>query len=190
MRSSASTPNPSRSPAPGIALFLRFAGEDHGRHCTGRRLVATGFATATGAARPAGAYALLLDPWAPTPLAPADRARARSAGLLAIDCSWNRIRARGGLPPGLRQQPHRRRLPYLRAANPQHYGRLAELNTAEALAGALHILGEPAQGAALLSGFAGASAFWEINAAAFEAYGGCASPEAVLEAERTMLAGA
>jgi pre-rRNA-processing protein TSR3 len=190
MGSSASTPSPySRDRGP-IPLFLRFAGEDHRRHCTGRRLVALGLASPTEQTRPAGAYPILLDPWAPTPLSPADRPRATRGGVLAVDCSWNRIGARGGLPPGLSglgHQPHRRRLPFLRATNPQHYGRLGELNTAEAVAASLHLLGETALAQRLLAGFAGGPAFWELNGPALEAYGRCRDPEEVLSTERALL---
>jgi pre-rRNA-processing protein TSR3 len=191
MGSSGSTPSPSRSERGPIPLFLRFAGEDHRRYCTGRRLVSLGLASASEQARPAGAYPLLLDPWAATPLSPADRPRAMRGGVLAVDCSWNRIGARGGLPPGLSglgHQPHRRRLPFLRATNPQHYGRLGELNTAEALAASLYLLGEAAGAESLLAGFAGGAAFWELNGPALEAYGRCRDPEAVLSTERALLA--
>ncbi|MCI4346595.1 MAG: DUF367 domain-containing protein [Thermoplasmata archaeon] len=136
---SGSTPSPHRSERAGIPLYLLVAGEDHPRACTGRKLLARGLARTSDRARPHGAYPILLDPRADTPLSPADRPRALDGGLLGVDCSWNRLGERGGFParlPGLHHQPHRRRLPFLLAGNPQHYGRLAELNTAEAFGAA------------------------------------------------------
>jgi rRNA small subunit aminocarboxypropyltransferase len=187
MRSSASTPSP---PADGpIRLWLLVAGEDHPRACTGRKLLRRRWARRFAARRPAP---VLLDPHAPEPLSSADREQARAGGLLGIDCSWNRLAERGRLPErsGGPARSVRRRLPYLVATNPQHYGRLSELNTAEALAAGLWILGERARAEALLDGFAGGRAFFTLNANALARYGSAPGAEEVRSAERELLAGA
>jgi pre-rRNA-processing protein TSR3 len=193
MASSGSTPTPPRSGTAGIPLFLLVAGEDHARACTGRKLLERGFAQRSDRARPHGAYPILLDPHAATPLSPADRPRALEGGLLGVDCSWNRLGERGEFPaklPGLHHQPHRRRLPFLLAANPQHYGRLAELNTAEAFGAALCVLGESERARAILSGFAGGEAFFELNGPPLASYSACRSPEEIRSAERLAFSGA
>ncbi len=187
MRSSANTLNP-RSNSP-LRLFVVLAGEDHPRACTGRRLIRWGRAvpiSREGAATPAP---VILDPYAPTPLSGADLLLARRAGVLAVDCSWNRLSARGTLPDAAgRERTHgtRRRLPILVATNPQHYGRIAQLNTAEALAAALYVLGRRDEAVRLLEGFAGAEEFLEVNRDRLERYRGSDSPSDVLTAERSL----
>ncbi|HUI38976.1 MAG TPA: DUF367 domain-containing protein [Thermoplasmata archaeon] len=188
MRSSASTP--SRRPSGPVPLLLVVLGEDHPKACTGRQLVRAGSVREVPVGRPPHPAPLLLDPRADTPLAPSDRDRALSSGLLGVDASWNRIGRRGGYPRDvewLARLSARRRLPWLLAANPQHFGRLAELNTAEAFAAALRILGEPARAGALIAPFAGGPAFLALNRTALEAYAGARDAAEVRAAERAAL---
>lgn len=170
MRSSLSTP--SRSTELAIPLFVWITGEDHPKACTGRRLLQRGLAKAWSASGAEGRAPIVLDPRAPDPLSPLDAQRARSSGLLVVDCSWNRLSDRGGFAKSLGRLSRfpRRRLPWLLAGNPQHYGRLGELNTAEALASALEILGEPETARRLLDVFAGGPGFRALNARLLEAY--------------------
>ena len=163
MRSSGSTPSP-RGRRP-IRRWIRLIGNDHPRACTGRRLLRLGLADDPATATNPPATPILLDPYASEPLSQADRRTAERWGILAVDCSWNRLSTRGRLPPGILNggSPVRRRLPFLIAANPQHYGRVGELNTVEALGAALYLLGHPSEAAELVQGFAGGSAFLEIN---------------------------
>jgi rRNA small subunit aminocarboxypropyltransferase len=69
------------------------------------------------------------------------------------------------------------------AANPQHHGRLAELNTAEAFAASLFVLGEPVRARRILEPFAGGPTFFELNAAAFTSYARADSADGILAAE-------
>jgi len=189
MGSSASTPSRSERP---IRIGIVVVGDDHPRACTGRRLLRRRLARslAPGSAR-AGA-GILLDPYAERPLSPADRPRAERLGLVAVDCSWNRLSeayARG--TPASTSRPRvRRRLPMLLAGNPQHFGRLGELNTAEALAAALAVWGREAEARRLLEGFAGGEAFLAINRRRIERYRSAGSAEEVLRAERELFGGA
>lgn len=163
MRSSQSTRN--RSSDGPVRLFVVVTGEDHPKACTGRRLLRLGWATRWAADRPAGPPPILLDPRANEILSPADRNLAVSGGILVVDCSWNRLGQRGGLDPrttGTQRLP-RRRLPWLLAGNPQHYGRLGQLNTAEAFAGALWVLGETDLAARIAETFAGGPGFLQLN---------------------------
>lgn len=187
MRSSASTHNP-RSSTP-LRLFIVLAGEDHPKACTGRRLIRWGRAVPIARESSASPPPVVLDPYAPTPLSRVDLLAARRAGLLAVDCSWNRLSARGAFPHTEgRERTHgtRRRLPMLVATNPQHYGRVAQLNTAEALAAALYVLGRGDDAARLLEGFAGAEEFLEVNRDRLELYRLSDSPSDVLTAERSL----
>lgn len=184
MRSSESTPNPPDSGD--LRLYLVLAGEDHPRACTGRRLIRTGLVRELRHPRSGGRAPLLLDPHADRPISRSDVDRVRRTGLLGVDCSWNRLRDRGGYPteePWLANLIERRRLPWLLAANPQHFGRPTELNTAEAFAAAAHILGRPQQSVRILQGLRGAGAFFEINGEALRAYARGRDASEVLAAE-------
>jgi pre-rRNA-processing protein TSR3 len=188
MRSSEDTPSP--SPRPSIPLLLLLAGEDHPKACTGRRLLHRGLARPVrriGRLRP---VPVVLDPHAPDPLSAADRAAARRGGVLAVDCSWNRLAARGGLPVAAGDEGGiHRRLPILVAANPQHFGRIAELNTVEALSAALYLLGQRAQAARILEGFRGAEGFLSINRERLDFYATRRTADAVRVAERKLYGG-
>lgn len=184
MRSSASTPTLPADPGP-IPLWIDVTGEDHPKACTGRKLLRRGLASRRGGGRTRPrAGPIRLDPHAATPLSPADASRALAGGILAVDCSWNRLGERRGELP---RSPGGRRLPYLLATNPQHYGRLSELNTAEALAAALWLLGERARAESLLAGFPGGPAFFEVNRRLLERYAACPDGESIVAAERELL---
>ncbi|MFY9716772.1 MAG: DUF367 domain-containing protein [Thermoplasmata archaeon] len=190
MRSSESTP--SLSPRPPIRLLLLLAGEDHPKACTGRRLLHRGWVRAVARIGENRSRPVVLDPHAPSPLSGADRAQAKDDGLLVVDCSWNRLAERGSLPrtvPSARDGAIRRRLPILVAANPQHYGRLTELNTVEALAAGLFVLGYPAAAAQILEGFRGGGGFLEINRERLDRYRAAETPDEVREAERALFGG-
>lgn len=188
MRSSGSTRSPSpRSP---VRLYIVLEGEDHPKACTGRRLLHRRLAT-----RPdgTGARPIVLDPHASRPLSPTDAALAARDGILAVDCSWNRLARRGRLPDGPRgidpAAPHRR-LPILIATNPQHFGRPTELNTVEALAAATYLLDRRDQARSLLEGFRGGLPFLDVNRERLEAYAGARDAEAVRVVERRLFGGA
>ncbi len=186
MRSSGSTRSP-RPKAP-VPLFVRIVGDDHPKACTGRRLVRRGLARESrfeGRSAPP----ILLDPFALEPLSGADRETARRGGLLVIDCSWNRLAARGGFSDregSNRDLPFHRRLPVLVAANPQHFGRIAELNTVEAFAAALYVIGRREEAAHLLAGFPGGDGFLSLNRERLDRYAKTRTPDEIREAEQEL----
>ena len=188
MGSSGSTPSRSERP---ITVGIVVVGDDHARACTGRRLIRLGLARAVGPSAWAARKPVVLDPYASVPLTAADRERAQAAGLVAVDCSWNRLssdhashRLRGGEPAGVR-----RRLPMLLAANPQHFGRVGQLNTAEAIAAALFLLGAPEQGRSVILGFAGGGTFLELNQDRLARYSVAQEPTELVHLERALFAG-
>lgn len=177
----------SRSPDPEVGLFLVVVGEDHPKACTGRKLLRAEWVGAARADRRPPSDPVLLDPRDDRPLSAADRPRALSGGLLGVDCSWNRLHSRGGYPRlggWMDRVRDRRRLPFLLAGNPQHFGRLGELNTAEAFAASLWVLGEPARARRLLEGFAGGEAFFALNHDPLASYAAAQDAEEVRAAER------
>jgi pre-rRNA-processing protein TSR3 len=187
MRSSGSTRSP--SPERPLRLFLVVVGEDHPKACTGRRLERRGLVAPLGTHPHRAAPPLVLDPFAPRPLSSADRETAERAGVLAVDCSWSRLAERGRFPPHVPTAGVRRRLPLLVAANPQHYGRPAQLNTVEALSAAAYLLGHDGEAARLLEGFRGGAGFLAVNRERLEAYRSAAGAEEVLAAERRLFGG-
>lgn len=104
---------------------------------------------------------LILDPTAEQALSPADAPKngGKIRSITALDCSWEVLDA--GVFGAWR---HHRALPYLVAANPTNYGRPLRLSSAEALAAALYILGEPEQAAVLMDAFKWGPHFLALNA--------------------------
>jgi len=158
-------------------------GDDHPRACTGRRLLRRGLAVAFRPDQASAALPVVLDPFAVEPLSSADAPAVERGGLLAVDCSWNRISETNRLPGNGRHPGTARRLPMLLATNPQHYGRVGELNTAEALGAALCVLGRRAEAVNLLVGFAGGPVFFEVNRERLDRYRRARSSDAILDAE-------
>jgi len=190
MRSSGSTRSPRRSRP--VRLLVEVTGEDHPKACTGRRLLHWRRATRANRAAEGTRSPIVLDPYAPTPLSPADGRMAAEAGILVVDCSWNRLSARGAFPGDegrFRRAGTHRRLPVLVAANPQHYGRVAQLTTAEAFCAALYVLGRPEEAERVITGFAGAEEFLEINRARLDRYREARGPDEVIAAERSLFGG-
>jgi len=187
MRSSGSTRSPRRSAA--LRLLVVLAGEDHPKACTGRRLLRWGRVVRVPH-EGAGAHApVVLDPYSPAPLSGADRDAAEGGGLLVVDCSWNRLSSRGAFPGaegrGRRRGMHRR-LPVLVATNPQHYGRIAQLNTVEAFCAALSILGRSEEAKSVIAGFAGGEELLELNRDRLYRYRAAAGPNDVTAAEKVL----
>ena len=91
--------------------------------------------------------------------------------MTAVDCSWRLAagvfsRDSGAPAPA----PVRRRLPPLLAGNPVNYSKVGKLTTAEALAGALFIMGFGGRAGELLAGFAWGHTFLELNGALLDDY--------------------
>ncbi len=187
MRSSETTY--SRPKDRSFPLWVIVRGDDHPKACTGRRLLARRVARRLPRIRPVPP--IVLDPYAPTVLSRSDRGTAREGGIAVLDCSWNALarRASRGVPHVGDGWGPRRRLPFLLATNPQHFGRLAELNTAEALAAALTVLGERSRAEEILSGFHGGPTFFETNAERLKRYAACPDPGATRREERRIFGG-
>ncbi|HYK94179.1 MAG TPA: DUF367 domain-containing protein [Thermoplasmata archaeon] len=181
MPSSGSTRSPSADRS--VPLYLWVAGDDHPKACTGRRLLRAGAALPVA---PAPFRGLLLDPHSPVPLSRGDRGLARG-GIAAVDCSWNRLGERGGYPAGPFDRVadrQRRRLPWMLAGNPQHFGRLGELNTAEALAAALWVLGRTGQARRVLDVVGAGDSFPSLNGELLSDYSLARGPTGIRRVEQ------
>ena len=100
---------------------------------------------------------LVLNPYSNLPLCKSDNALADA--ITVIDCSWKKV------TNVFRQNflGINRRLPLLLAANPTNYSKLGKLSSAEALAGALSILGFNELAFGLMNKFKWGHTFFELN---------------------------
>lgn len=162
--------------------------------CTGLKLVRKGLASEIVA--PTKRILLLLSPFSEEVLSRIDVKYAKN-GIIAIDCSWNRIKSRKDDRKNIdskivaifaRVSPIRRALPYLVAANPTNFGRPTLLSTVESLAAAAYILGEKAQAELLMGKFTWGHTFIELNIELLEAYSNAADAGEVLKIQEMVMA--
>lgn len=98
----------------------------------------------------------------------ADRSLVETSGVAGVNCSWNRIEE---IPwEKLQRRGKHRTLPFLIAANSINYGRPWKLNTAEALAATLFIVGLETDAALVLRKFSWGSEFFRINEEVLKGY--------------------
>ena len=102
---------------------------------------------------------IILSPFARLMLSKSDLDIATSAGIIAIDGSWNVIKDKDNIFS--KSTP--RILPYLVAANPVNYGKPSKLTCVEAIAASLWILGFPGQAEQILQPFNWGQEFIRIN---------------------------
>lgn len=148
-----------------IQLHFYHAGQCDPKKCTGKKLARFDLAKLhkNPATLPGGS--IILDPFAPKALSPADNAR---KGIVILDCSWEHVEI---VFPKIRKlMMSHRALPFLLAANSVNYGRPFKLSTVEAFASALYILGEKEQAALILNKFKWGHVFLELNNEPLERY--------------------
>ncbi len=165
-----------------MELHVRYEGDDDPEKCSARKLARFDLATLHRSARetPAG---IVLDPYAERALSPADAdLGAVSERLVALDCSWETAEAEAFKLDG----PHRS-LPFLVAGNPVNYGTPFQLNTVEAFAGALCILGEREQAERILGKFRWGHTFLELNEEPLRRYADCADSSEVIDVQSEYL---
>lgn len=160
-------------------LLIYHANQCDPKRCTGRKLARFGLARLTKHSRSLRGY-LLLSPFSQKALSPADRSIAR--GVAALDCSWEKAEEVFSSFHGTV-----RALPFLVAANPVNYGKPFKLSTVEALAAALVILGERAQGEALMDKFGWGHTFMELNREPLGEYAAAKDSTAVVEIQMQYL---
>jgi pre-rRNA-processing protein TSR3 len=169
-----------------VELHVRYEGDDDPEKCSARKLARFDLATLHRSARetPPG---IVLDPYADRALSPADAAAGTDgddvhARLVALDCSWETAEAEAFRLDG----PHRS-LPFLVAANPVSYGTPFRLNTVEAFAGALCILGRREQAQRILGKFRWGHTFLELNDEPLRRYAACDDSGEVIDIQSEYL---
>jgi pre-rRNA-processing protein TSR3 len=162
-----------------VDLHVRYEGDDDPEKCTARKLARFDEAVLHESAR-STPYGVVLNPHADVALSPADADHER---LVALDCSWETAgRAM------FEMRGEHRALPFLVAANPVNYGKPFQLNTVEAFAGALCILGEREHAERVLSKFTWGQTFLDLNAEPLRRYSECADSSDVVAVQDDYLA--
>ncbi|WP_254839965.1 DUF367 family protein [Natronomonas marina] len=162
-----------------MELHVRYEGDDDPEKCSARKLARFDLAELHRSVR-ATPPGLVLDPHADVALSPADEPP--DDRLVALDCSWETADAEAFRLDG----PHRA-LPFLVAANPVSYGTPFRLNTVEAFAGALCILGHREHAEEILGKFRWGHTFLELNEEPLRRYADCADSGAVVAVQSEYL---
>jgi pre-rRNA-processing protein TSR3 len=161
-----------------VPVFIYHVPEDNPRRNTARRLARFGLATLETNMKKVPRNGVLLSPVSPQAISKADYPMASTGCLMALDCSWMQAEKDfEALPRALMT----RALPFLVAANPVNYGKPFRLSTAEALAGALWILGEEEQAVTVMSKFKWGEGFLKLNAEPLKEYASAATSKEVVE---------
>ena len=169
----------------GVRVVLWEFGQNDAKRDSGSKLVRLGLASSQKIGSSRSFNGIVLSSEATTVLSAADADIVAKHGVAGINCSWNRL---GEIPFGtLGKARHQRVLPFLVAANPVNYGRPFKMNTAEAVAAALVIVGADLDANALLEPFAYGQEFLKLNADALGFYAAAADAQAVRLAETNFL---
>ena len=129
---------------------------------------------------------VVLSSEAQTVISREDLETVRLHGVGGVNCSWNQLDKVPSRKLG-RARLHRI-LPYMVAANPVNYGRPFKMNTAEAMAASLYIVGLKQDAHDLMAQFSFGAEFLRLNRAALDAYADAPDAAAVRAVEASMLA--
>ena len=135
--------------------------QDDPKKCTAKRLERFNLSDNHSNFKTLPPMGLVLDPFSEKILSGEDIPLAEVGGIVGVDCSWNkapetfsRLRLMGLAP---------RSLPLVTPANPVNSGKVGKLTTAEAIASALLICGQPEQAQKIMSVFKWGPAFLKLN---------------------------
>lgn len=166
-------------PSAAVRLFVYEMKQDDPKKCTSRKLVRFGLAIPISRPYHIPRKAIMLNPFAKTVLLLKDKELAEGGGLAVVDCSWKKVKEAFSS----RFKGINRRLPYLIAANPVHYGRLFELSSLEALAAALYIIGHKEHARRIVRIYKWGPVFLDLNENLLEEYTQAKSVEEIEEIE-------
>jgi pre-rRNA-processing protein TSR3 len=157
-----------------VKLLVYMLKQDDPKKCTAAKLVHFNLANAV---RRIPRNSVVLNPYGETLLSKSDQGMADS--ITAIDCSWERAST------AFKHNFHgiSRKLPLLLAANPTNYSKLGKLSSAEALAGALSILGFDDLAFEVMNKFKWGHTFFELNGDLLKDYAKANDPEEIKRIE-------
>lgn len=167
-------------PFTAVRLLVYEMKQDDPAKCTSRKLVHFGLATPLSRPYHIPRGAITLNPLAKAILLSRERKLAEGGGLAVVDCSWEKVKEAFSL----KFKGINRRLPYLIAANPVHYGRLFELSSLEAFAAALYIVGHDEQARKVLRIYKWGPVFLALNKNLLEEYSQAENIEEIEEIEK------
>jgi pre-rRNA-processing protein TSR3 len=160
-------------------VYVLLLKQDDPRKCTAAKIARHRLAKPLFRVKQIPRKAIVLNPFAAEILLPNDRALVQENGLVAVDCSWEKVQA--AFATGMRGEG--RRLPTLLAANPVNYAKPHKLSTVEALGAALILMGFGASAARLLGLFKWGESFLTLNDQPLRSYSLASDVKAMLEAE-------
>jgi len=160
-------------------LYVLQLRQDDPKKCTAAKLVRFGLAKPLYKVKQVPVNCLTLNPFAPTSVLNKDQVQALKYGLVAIDCSWERVQTTfSARLPGKNVK-----LPTLLPSNPVNYAKPNKLSSLEALAASLFIMGFREQVSQLLSMFKWGPYFLTLNAQPLEAYASATDEEQLVSLE-------
>ena len=159
-----------------VKLHIYHAKQCDPKKCTGKKMARFGLANLFEKVQNIQRGSILLDPMAQKALSPADDI---SRGITVLDCSWEELER--VFPQLEMKKLQHRALPYLLAANPVNFGKPFKLNSVEAFAAALYILGHKDQAATILAKFNWGHTFLELNKEPLEDYSEARDSREVLQ---------
>ena len=162
-----------------VRLYLYHANQCDPKKCSGQKLAKFNLARRYENIGETPRGAILMDPRAEKALSRADSLK---KGIIVLDCSWEHAEDVFPILDKLDLQP--RALPYLLAANPVNFGRPFRLNSAEAFAAALYIMGREEQARRVLSKFNWGSGFFDLNAEPLADYAAAKNSTEVVAAQK------
>ncbi|MFQ5762649.1 MAG: DUF367 family protein [Candidatus Bathyarchaeia archaeon] len=164
-----------------VRLFVCHLSQDDPRRCTAVKMRKFRAVIFLGGLSRAPRRAVVLNPAAEGVLHPGERDALEKGGIVAVDCSWNKVEP----VFSHRLKGQQRRLPALLAANPVNYGHLGKLSTAEALAGALYVCGFDNQAKRILALFSWGGSFLTLNQDPLAEYSTARSREEIRQIEES-----
>ena len=160
-------------------VYVLLLKQDDPRKCTAAKLARFRFATPLYRLKQVPKRCIVLNPFAPHVLLHGDGSLAERNGILAVDCSWERVEKAFAIRiPG-----QARRLPPLLASNPVNYAKIHKLSSAEALAAALYIMGFKDSASRLLTLFKWGEGFFSLNSELLESYCAALTEKDLLQAQ-------
>ncbi len=148
--------------------------QDDPKKCTAAKLVHFKMATAV---HRIPRKSLVLNPYSEQVLCKSDNSLADT--ITAVDCSWEKA----GNAFKHNFLGINRKLPLMLAANPTNYSKLGKLSSAEALAGALSILGFDELAFHVMNKFKWGHTFFELNGELLKEYANAKDPSEIQHIE-------
>ncbi len=160
-------------------LYVYVMKQDDPKKCTSAKLVRLRLASPIYRVSRLPKHSLVLNPFCQEVLTRMDKMQSERFGLVAIDCSWEKVKGIFTRNfPGVN-----RRLPLLLAGNPTSYSQISKLSSLEALAASLFVLGFEDKAKQLLSIFKWGHTFYSLNRVLLKEYQKAASNQDVQRIE-------